>query len=55
MTIWQSIRTNFKNGYIAKKTQQLGQTFLQAGMTSAMFDQMTKKSCGCQGIIFSGG
>lgn len=55
MTIWQSISTNFKNGNIAKYTKQLGQTFLQAGMTSAMFDQMTNKSCGCQGSIFSGG
>ena len=41
MTIWQSISTNFKNGNIAKYTKQLGQTFMQAGMTSAMFDQMT--------------
>lgn len=48
MTIWQSISTNFKNGNIAKYTKQLGQTFMQAGMTSAMFDQMTNKSCGCQ-------
>lgn len=55
MTIWQSISTNFKNGNIAKYTKQLGQTFMQAGMTSAMFDQMTKNSCGCQGSIFSGG
>lgn len=54
MTFWQSIKTGFENGNIAKWTKAIGQATFTAGMTGAMINQMGKNNC-CGGSIFGGG
>lgn len=54
MTFWQSIKTGFANGNIAKWTKAIGQASFTTGMTGAIINQMGKNNC-CGGSIFGGG
>ena len=55
MTFWQSIKTGFQNGNIAKWTQAIGMTTFTVGATGAMIHDLNKSSnCCCGGSIFDG-
>lgn len=55
MTFWQSIKTGFQNGNIAKWTQAIGMTSFGIGFTGAMIHDLNKSSnCCCGGSIFNG-